>query len=198
MDVDVAPHGGLRARPDGRVGAVEDQRHPHALVAQVSVPVHRPPLPQVEGVVCGHQEHGAGEPRLVPDRLVELPHHVVRVVHGVVQGPDRRLAGRHVQGRFRGPEGVVVRDGEHHGEQGPRGVATALEPARRVPEDQPVLLPVPGIELTKSQVESFLMRDKKSTMGTVQVVLLSSIGCYEFVPLEDPVELVEALKRSSE
>jgi 3-dehydroquinate synthase len=59
-------------------------------------------------------------------------------------------------------------------------------------------IPVPGIELTKSQVESFLMRDKKSTMGTVQVVLLSSIGCHEFVPLEDPVELVEALKRSSE
>jgi 3-dehydroquinate synthase len=57
-------------------------------------------------------------------------------------------------------------------------------------------IPVPDIETAADGLLSYLERDKKSARGAIQAVLISGIGHYEFVPLRDPMELVEALKRT--
>jgi len=59
-------------------------------------------------------------------------------------------------------------------------------------------IPVPALGSVSGELEAFLRRDKKSASGSIQVVLLSSIGHYEFVSLKDPVKLVEALRKSEE
>jgi len=54
-------------------------------------------------------------------------------------------------------------------------------------------IPVPEIELTED-LNRYIVRDKKSSGSTITAVLISGIGKHEFVPIEDPGVLVEALK----
>ena len=55
-------------------------------------------------------------------------------------------------------------------------------------------IPIPDIEIP-SDLTSFMVRDKKSSGNQITGVLISEIGKYEFVELENPGELVDALER---
>jgi 3-dehydroquinate synthase len=57
-------------------------------------------------------------------------------------------------------------------------------------------IPIPEIDSAESGFEPFMRRDKKAAGGTVQAVLISDIGHYEFVDLEDPSVLMEAYRKS--
>ena len=57
-------------------------------------------------------------------------------------------------------------------------------------------IPVPDVDPAPGEIEPYLQRDKKSVGGTVQAVLVSSIGKAEFVPLTTPELLASALKKS--
>jgi len=54
-------------------------------------------------------------------------------------------------------------------------------------------IPVPEVDLASGKLEEFLNRDKKSFAGQVRAVLLRAIGEACFVPLKDPLELLDAL-----
>jgi len=54
-------------------------------------------------------------------------------------------------------------------------------------------IPVPGVEIPRD-VNRFMVRDKKSSENRILGVLIKEIGKHEFVLLEDPELLVEALE----
>jgi 3-dehydroquinate synthase len=53
-------------------------------------------------------------------------------------------------------------------------------------------IPIPEIDAAGETFEKFMRRDKKATGTAVHAVLISDIGHYEFIDLEDPGVLVEA------
>jgi 3-dehydroquinate synthase len=54
-------------------------------------------------------------------------------------------------------------------------------------------IPVPSVKIPDDLVK-YIVRDKKSSGNTITSVLIKEIGEYEFVKLDDPSMLVEALK----
>jgi 3-dehydroquinate synthase len=91
-----------------------------------------------------------------------------------------------------------------HGEAVLLGMRAALNLSSRIcglPADQLQRainlidrIPVPEVELSRD-LTRFIVRDKKSSGSTITGVFISEIGKHEFVQLEDPELLVEALKK---
>jgi 3-dehydroquinate synthetase len=92
-----------------------------------------------------------------------------------------------------------------HGEAVLLGMRAALNLSSRIsglPADQLQRamdligrLPVPEIDIPED-ITRFIVRDKKSSGDLITAVLIKEIGKHEFVPLEDPLVLVEELYKS--
>jgi len=103
-----------------------------------------------------------------------------------------------------GLEAAVGYGGLRHGEAVLMGMKAALNLSVRLcglPDDERRRavglidrIPVPAVRIPGG-LEKFIVRDKKSTGNFITGVLIRAIGQHEFVRLDDPSVLVEALER---
>ena len=102
-----------------------------------------------------------------------------------------------------GVEAAVGYGGLRHGEAVILGMRAAINLSSRLcglPGDQHQRamdlirrIPVPPVKVP-DDLERYIVRDKKSSGNAITGVFITEIGKHQFVPLDDPAALVEALK----